>query len=243
MAAALIGGSAAAQSPTSRRPGLVRPMIEGLAAGVMLGFSYVSPSNDAWLLPDGDAVILSMMTGIGTAYGIQRYSADVDALEPRRPRLRVAMGRSSRSKFDHAFALRMPTTKYLDTQVGIVLSSDGWEKSEFQTRCGMFGCFSGQYTIDSRYDQTAAAMISGVLRLAPSLSASPTLAIGAGPSLTHTQRFETRKAKRSGIIADATLGFETPGRSRWTADVGVRLVTSAHYRHDKYVRIGRAFGY
>ena len=237
-----VGAAAQQRSPASRAP--VRPLIEGSIAGLLLGFSYVSPTNEAWGVSDGGAVALSVITGIATAYAVQINSAHRDPSETRRPRLRVALGASSGSTLDYELAVRMPTRRRFDTQIAINLSSDQWEKTVFEERCDIFiGCFTGNFIEDARYDQTAAATFGVAVELRGVPAFSPTITFALGPAVTHTERFDHSKANLGGALGELTFGIESPGRSRWTVGAGVRGVTSAAERVVAHVRVGRAFGY
>jgi hypothetical protein len=222
----------------------VRPLIEGSIAGLLLGFAHVAPRNEAWGISDESALVVSIMTGIATAYGVQISSAGFDPDEPRRPRLRIALGASNSTKLDHEFALRMPTGRRFDTQVAINLSSDSWEKNVYEERCVLYlGCFMGTFLEDARYDQSAAATMGVVIGLQGSPSRSPTLTFALGPAVTHTERFDRSRTDRGGVLGEITLGVDSPGRSRWTIAAGIRGVSSATERVAAHARVGRAFGY
>lgn len=235
---------ASSQQTAPARSTTIRPFVEGALAGLALGFSFMSPRNEAWLLSDESAFALATATGIATALAVEMMSRDLAPDAPRRPRLRVAMGRGTGSQLDHAFALRLPGTSRLDKQIALVIANDTWEKVVFEERCVMYlGCFEDHWLDDLRNEQSLGLLISGVVRLNTRHASGPTLALGAGPAVTHVERLDFTKSNRGGALAELTLGIESGGRGRWIADVGVRAISSAEHRVAAHARIGRAFGY
>ncbi len=227
---------------------LLRPTLEGIAAGLGLAFAYINPSGEGWLIGDGTALPLALATGLGTAFAVRGASSGLDPTDRRRPRLRVAAGVGSGMNWDYSLGYRAPIRERGELEGMVLVISDSWERIETQTRCDFLGCITGEFLTDYLYQQSVAALARAALSLRPSATWSPALVIGAGPILAHVES-QGRASKRAGLLLDGALAVEFGGKSRWTGEAGLRVIASSpgsetsHYRGGWSLRIGRAHGY
>jgi hypothetical protein len=242
--------SSAQEARTNRRQGIVRPVIEGMAAGLGLAFAYVNPSGEGWLIDDGTAIPLALATGLGTAFAVRGASSRLDAAESRRPRLRVAGGAGGGMKWDYSLGYSAPIRERGQLGGMVLVSTDSWERIETQTRCDpFFGCFTGDFLTGYRYAQAIAALARGAFHLGPNTSSMTALVIGAGPMMTHVATHDRPASKHTGLLLDGGLAVELGSRSRWTVEAGVRVAVpsadaaTGHYRGGWSLRVGRALGY
>jgi hypothetical protein len=229
--------------------GLLRPTIEGIAAGLGLAFAYINPSGEGWLVGDGTALPLALATGLGTAFAVRGASSGLEPTEGHRPRLRIAAGVGSGMNWDYSLGYRAPISERGELEGMVLVASHTWERIETQTRCGFFGCITGEFVTDYRYRQSVAALARGAFALWKGATYRPALVIGGGPILAHVESQGRPASKRAGLLLDGALAVDFGGKSRWTGEAGLRVIASSpgtetgHYRGGWSVRIGRALGY
>ena len=243
---ALVPTASRGQQPESPRPaGIVRTFLEGLMAGGALGASYITPYGEGWVVADEAALPLSAATGVTAAFVARALSLELEPDAARRPRLRMALGRSSETGMDYSMALRVPVSRMFEAEASVVTASDTWERRETQTRCNFFvGCITADYITDSRYEQSVALLVGGAFSPAPRSRLNPTLAIGVGPVATNVELHETGRFRTSGLVSDAMLGLDYGRRSRWTVEAGARMISGGDAEGTSLqVRVGRAFGF
>ena len=241
-AAPLVAGAQEDRYPP--RTSAVQTFIEGLVAGAGLGVAYVNPYGEGWLVSDETALPAAALTGLTAAFVTRVLSARQHPAEKRRPRFSASLGRSSTTSLDYALGVRVPVASRFDAHVALLTASDSWDSVATETRCGMLGCFTADYVVDERHEQSVSATVGGVFTPGVRSRFHPTVALGAGPIATNVETFENGRSRKTGIVADAMLGVEYGSRSRWTAEVGARMVRgTAAEGTSVQVRVGRAFGY
>ncbi|MDF1504901.1 hypothetical protein [Roseisolibacter sp. H3M3-2] len=116
-----------------------------------------------------------------------------------------------------------------------------------ETRCGgFFGCVTGTYVQDYRYEQTMAVLGRAAWRLATGRRLTPVLTLGAGPARSRVETMDGGVARRSDVLAEGALAVEFGRVSRLTAEAAARGPVSrgATVRGPELaLRLGRAFGY
>ena len=234
---------AGAQASDNRRASGLRTFIRGVVGGGGLAMAYISPQGEGWPVSDETALPLFTATGLATAFVVRGMSSRLDPDETHRPQFRMALGRSEKTKTDYSLALRAPISERFDVQGAVFLASNDWEKVARETRCDIFiGCFTANFVVDAKYQQSMAAIVSAVYSFRRGSDFSNTISLGAGPVMTKIEDHDEVRIMRSGALAELMLGLELGGQSRWTIDAGARVITGAG--HDKPViqlRVGRAY--
>ncbi len=242
--------SSAQEARRNEGKGLIRPTLEGLAAGLGLAFAYINHSGEGWPIADGAALPLALAAGVGTAFAVRGASSGLEPTEGRRPRLRVAAGVGSGMNWDYSLGYRTPVRERGELEAMVLVFGDSWERIETQTRCDpLIGCFTGEFLTDYRYRQSFAVLGRGAFALHASPTSRSALAIGAGPTLANVELQGRPPSRRTALLVDGALAVEFGGKSRWTAEAGLRVVApspdaeTGHYRGGWSVRVGRALGY
>lgn len=227
------------------RPGVFQSFAEGLGAGLGLGIAFINPEGEGWLMEDESAFALSLFTGISAAVAARTLSRNQHPDDGQRPRFTVSAGRSRTTELDYTLGLRVPVARRLDVSTVLQTASDSWQLSEQQTRCDpFFGCISADYIVDERHEQSVSATVGGVFTPLANGRFHPTIAVGVGPIVTSLETFDDGRSRRTGVVADAMVGFEIGTRSRWTAEAGARVISgTATEGASLQFRAGRAFGY
>ncbi len=228
---------------------VLRPLAWGALTGLGLAVAYSNPTGEGWLVSDEAALPLAVAAGLGTALLVRRASAGLERSEGRRPRLRVSAGTGGEMDWDYALAYRTPLGERFEVDAAILVVNDTWETIETETRCGgLFGCITGDFVTDYRYQQSVSALIRGVYPLRRTTRWNPALAVGGGPTVVHVETPGVPASRRTGLLLDAALAVERGGGRRWTAATGFRLTpVGAGNEADIdngtwYVRFGLAWG-
>jgi hypothetical protein len=152
--------------------------------------------------------------------------------------------------WEYALAYRAPVGQRWDLETEVLVINDNWEKVETQTRCTpFFGCITGDFRTDYRYEQTVSTLIRGAYDLVPESAWHPRLLGGGGLVVTRLEAEAIPESRLTGIIVDAAVALERGGRSRWTVDAGYRVVGMGNPSGAQldaggwYVRTGIAFGF
>lgn len=239
--------SAAGQEPNSHlsRGAL---LLWGGVSGLGLAVAYINPPGEGWLISDGAAFPIGILTGLGSAL-ITSFAADeLDPSISRRPRLRVAAGTGVGLDLDYSVGVRYPIGSHFEIDAAVLIVSNSWERYETETRCGPFiGCITGTFLTEYAWEQSVTALVRGVRRLGADSKWNPTVSLGAGPGLTHVET-EAGTQKSTALVVDFGVGMERGRRYRWTAETGTRLVPLGsldEVRLDNptwYLRLGLAWG-
>ena len=220
----LVSGTLHAQDQP-RSSGVLRPLLGGSVAGLGLAISYIQQPGEAWLVDDETAFPLAMAMGIASAYIVRAHSAGLGPTEARRPRLRLMGGGGGDMDWDLSLGYRAPAGSRFAIEGSLLVVNDTWELIETETRCSeFFGCITGEFLTDHRYEQAVALLGRGVYELRPRESLTPTIALAAGPVLVHVDREGTPAARRTGMLLEGVIGIESGVRTRWVVEAGYRVV-------------------
>ena len=204
---------------------LWRPLLGGGVAGLGLAISYIQQPGEAWLLDDETALPIAMAAGLASAFIVRAHSSDLSPTEARRPRLRLTAGGGSGMDWDLSLGYRAPAGQRFALEGTVLVVNESWELIETETRCSdFFGCITGRFLTDYRYEQTLGLLGRGVYELRPRESLTPTVALTAGPVLLHVDREGAPAARRAGMLVEAVVGIESGVRTRWIVEGGYRYV-------------------
>ena len=219
--------------------------VEGLGGGAGLALAYIAPQGEGWLVSDESALPLFTVGGVAAAFVARGLSSRLDPDDPHRPQFRLAAGRSDKTELDYSLAVRAPLSSRFDIQAAVFLASNDWERTAIEERCDIFlGCFTGNYIVDAKYQQSISAIVSGVYAVRTTSRFNTTIAFGAGPAMTKVENHEEVRTTRAGAIAELLLGVDYGKRNRWTLEAGTRVITgTSHNTPVVQFRLGRAFGY
>ncbi|MEJ2541861.1 MAG: hypothetical protein P8188_18155 [Gemmatimonadota bacterium] len=243
----ILPDSAAGQEPGSHlsRGAL---LLWGGVSGLGLAVAYINPPGEGWLISDGAAFPVGIVTGLGSALIASVAAGEVEPSIRRRPRLRVAGGTGVGLDLDYSVGVRYPVGPDFEIDAAVLIVSNGWERYETETRCGPFiGCITGTFLTEYAWEQSVTALVRGVRRLGADPNWNPTVSLGVGPGLTHVET-EAGTERSTALVLDFGLGMERGRRYRWTAETGARLVPLGsldQVRLDNptwYLRLGVAWG-
>ena len=223
-------------------------LLWGGVSGLGLAVAYINPPGEGWLVSDGAALPLGIVTGLGSALIVSFAAGEVDPSIGRRPRLRVTAGTGVGLDLDYSLGVRYPVGPDFEIDAAVLIVSNSWERHETETRCGPFiGCITGTFLTEYAWEQSVTALVRGVRRLSANPKWNPTVSLGAGPGLTHVET-EDGTQESTALVLDLGLGIERGRRYRWTAETGTRLVPLGsldQVRLDNptwYLRLGLAWG-
>ncbi len=250
LAPGAVRAQGAAPKPARRSAwSVVRPLLEGAASGTGLAFAYIDSGGEGWLVSDATAFNAALVAGVGGALGAWAASGRLGADAPDRPRLRVAVGLASGADHDVSLAVRVPVRGRLSLEAAALVRNATSERFAEETRCGgFFGCVTGTFLVDHRYEQSIAGLVRAAYRL-PALGATtPVLSAGAGPMATHVDRAGVPAVRFDDVLASAGLALELGRVSRWTIEADARGpvrrgLDGARTGPELSLRVGRAFGY
>ena len=222
---ASLASSALGAQDDPRPRSLWRPLLGGGVAGLALAVSYIQQPGEAWLVDDETALPIAMAAGLASAFIVRAHSSDLRPTEARRPRLRITAGGGAGMDWDLSLGYRAPAGQRFALEGTVLVVNETWELIETETRCSdFFGCITGQFLTDYRYEQAVGFLGRGVYELRSRESLTSTFALAAGPMLVHVDREGAPAARRAAMLLEGVVGIESGVRTRWIVEGGYRYV-------------------
>jgi hypothetical protein len=213
------------------------PLVLGGAGGLGLAVALVQPNVGVSPYGDAGTTIISTATGLALALVANATK------HTRFPgRMRVTVGSSTTHFWEYSLAYRASVAPQFALEAAVLVANDSYEDTRQQTQCGFFGCLTGNYLVDYRYEQMGAAVMRAVYEPSPTAAWRPSISIGGGPSHAVAEFHDAIVEERTGAVFDAMVSIQP---SWLILELGVRagtVDTRSANETALYLNLGFALG-